>query len=93
MRKINPLSIIKNRQGISLIFVLAFMLLLLMLGVSALTAAGLSFRAVLRQQMRNQGILYMESMNLVVQSALDDDRPGEETMTEIILSALYEAFI
>ena len=82
-------KIMHNKEGVSLIFVLAFMLLLMALSVSALTAAGLSFRAVFRQQERNQRMLLVESMGLTVREALEFNDPGGLSLTEILLEAIY----
>ncbi|MCL2274317.1 MAG: hypothetical protein FWC16_05265 [Defluviitaleaceae bacterium] len=93
----NPL---RNNKGVSLIFVLAFMLLLMALSVSVLTAAGLSFRAVFAQQERNQRNLLVESMGLTLYAALNENRteaeryssPAPQTLTEIILAQVYNEF-
>ncbi|MCL2203039.1 MAG: hypothetical protein FWB88_03765 [Defluviitaleaceae bacterium] len=88
-------TILRNKRGLSLIFVLVAMLVLLALSAGAFTAAGLSHRAVFAQQARNQRMLYVESMGLVLRDALNEERPPGgtvATLTEIILEAVYEAY-
>jgi len=64
------MKLLKNKSGLSLIFVLAVMLLLLALGVSALTAAGLSQGAGRAQRERNQLEMYVTSMEHTILHAL-----------------------
>jgi type II secretory pathway pseudopilin PulG len=75
-----------NNKGISLIFVLAIMLMLMALGISALTAAGLSHRAVLKQEERNRFAILSNSMERVMLDVLQNE--GE--ITESIFRLLYE---
>jgi len=63
---------LKNKQGVSLIFVLVSLLLLMALGVSVLTAAGLSHGAVNTQRFRNQLNMYAGSMERVLAELLID---------------------
>ncbi|MCL2499917.1 MAG: hypothetical protein FWE90_06220 [Defluviitaleaceae bacterium] len=69
-----------NCKGISLLFVLAIMLLLMALGISALTAAGLSHRAVLQQEERNRFNLLVSSMERVMFDVLQN---GDEIKKEL----------
>jgi hypothetical protein len=73
-----------NQRGISLIFVLAFMLLLMALGISAFTAAGMSHRAVLAQRERNRFTLYADSVERVVQGAVQTHE-----FTDLKVQAFY----
>jgi hypothetical protein len=81
------MKIIKNTQGVSLLFVLASMLFLLALGVSALTAAGLSHRAERVQSRRNQMAMYTSSMERVIRAALEEE--GGDTLTGHIFEAVF----
>jgi hypothetical protein len=55
-----------------MLFVLAAMLLLMSIGVSALTAAGANYGARVTKQTENQLALLMNSMELTLREALDD---------------------
>lgn len=70
---------LQNQNGMSLLFVLAVMLLLLALGVSALTAAGLNFGAGTAQRERSQLHLYAHSMERVIRAALENSEEQSET--------------
>jgi uncharacterized protein (UPF0333 family) len=83
-------SILKSESGISLIFVLAFMFLLLALGVSVLTAAGNSHRSVLAQRDRSQLTLYANSMEHVIHAALEEE--GENTLTYYIYKTIFDHY-
>ena len=83
-------TILRDKKGLSLIFVLAAMLLLLALGVSVLTAAGLSNRAVHAKDAANQRALYMESMSRVMYAVLDAE--GPESLTEYLIKSIYDEF-
>jgi hypothetical protein len=85
-------AILKQKQGLSLMFVLAFMLLLLALSISALTAAGLSHRAVLAQQSRNQLTLYADSMERVIMGLLTENNGDFDEIKKEILLTLYEVY-
>jgi hypothetical protein len=63
----------RGGRGVSMLFVLAAMLLLMAIGVSALTAAGASWGARLNKQAENQLNLYINSMELTVRDLLNQD--------------------
>jgi len=78
---------LKNKSGISLVFVLASMLLLMALGVSALTAAGLSFGVRAAQANRNQLDLYHTGMERTIRAAMlasEESYPLELTDVQTI---------
>jgi hypothetical protein len=79
---------LRNQQGLSLIFVLASMLFLLALGVSALTAAGLSHRAVRRQAERNR----LEMVSVSMERVMRDVLVNNADITDAMLRIVYEAF-
>ena len=68
--------VLRSNAGASLIFVLASMLLLMAIGVSAITAAALNHGAVLVQRDRNQLNLYISSMERTMRAALLETEPG-----------------
>ena len=74
--RINLIKVLRNKSGFSLIFVLASMLLLLAIGVSAVTAAGYNHGAGLAQRDRNQLEMYVSSMERTIHSALMQDITG-----------------
>ena len=82
------LKILRNKQGFSLLFVLAAMLLLLALGVSALTAAGNSHRSVMAQNHRYQLVSHASSMEQVVRGGLENG-----ALAAVILDAVQAAYL
>jgi len=92
-KRINLLNIIKNKSGASLAFVLAVMLLLMAVGISALAAAGAT--AGKNRQVLNQLNMYADSIQKSVMFSLqtsNDDigRSIPETLGGQILSTIYE---
>jgi hypothetical protein len=67
------IKILRSKSGLSLFFVLGLMLTLLALGVSVLTAAGLSRGAGLAQRNRSQLNLYMSSMEHTLLAMLQNE--------------------
>ena len=65
--------ILRDKSGLSMLFVLAVMLVLLALGVSALVAASLSRGAVAQGQERNRLSLYVSSMERTMLASLQLD--------------------
>ena len=92
------MKVLKNNSGISLIFVLAAMLMLMALGVSALTAAGLNFGVNIEQSHRNQLNLYSSSMNRTIRAAMEAtpvvDVPLDDadTFGSQIIAAVFAEF-
>ena len=97
------MKILREKTGMSLIFVLAAMMLLMVVGVSVITAASLSFGANLAGRDRNQLELYVSSMERTVRAALvedpfdnpiedpyDDAIPGARTLGGWILREAYQ---
>ena len=78
---------LREKAGISLIFVLAAMFFLLALGVATLSAAGLSRGASLSQRELAQLNLYVNSMERVALAALRDGI-GEQVIREIVNDVL-----
>jgi len=76
------MKVMRDKAGISLIFVLAAMWLLMALGVSAITAAGMNVGAGVAQRDRNQLELYASSMERTVKAAFDGaaDKNGGNTV-------------
>ncbi|MCL2002842.1 MAG: hypothetical protein FWG72_02420 [Oscillospiraceae bacterium] len=64
---------IRNRRGASMLFVLAAMLLLMAIGVSALTAAGANLGAAASARAENQLNLYVNSMELTLRELINQD--------------------
>lgn len=89
-------KILRDKSGVSLIFVLAAMLLLMAIGVSAITAAGLNMGAGIAQRDRNQLDLYASSMERTVKASLEKKEPdgtsipNVQTLTGRIIRAAYE---
>jgi len=75
------MRVLRDKAGASLIFVLAAMLLLMALGVSAITAAGYNFSAGLTQRDRSQLNLYVSSMEQTIHASLVEDVTGENIMS------------
>ncbi|MCL2617599.1 MAG: hypothetical protein FWD98_00955 [Defluviitaleaceae bacterium] len=67
------MKVLRSKSGITLLFVLGTMMLLLSLGVSALTAAGLAFGARFAKQDRNQLELFVGSSEHTLLAALDNE--------------------
>ena len=67
-------------------FVLAAMLMLMAIGVSALTAAGLNHSAVVAQRERTQLDLYVSGMERVIHAALFEDTTGGAVVSPGTLS-------
>jgi hypothetical protein len=88
--------VLRGRRGVSMLFVLAAMLLLIAIGVSALTAAGANYGARLRSQTENQLNLYLNSMELTVRAMLEDrgdeGRAITDPMSTLTGSILKEAY-
>jgi len=70
------MRVLRNNSGVSLIFVLASMLLLMAIGISAITAAGLSHGASYMKRDRNQLDLFAGSMERTIKAALEADISG-----------------
>ena len=68
--------LLSDKSGVSLIFVLAVMLLLMAIGVSAITAAGLNFGAGVVQSERTQLSMYVSSMERTVKAMLEENDSG-----------------
>jgi hypothetical protein len=87
--------ILQGRQGLSLIFVLSSMLILLALSVSVLTAAGLSYRVVMAQQTRNRLAIFSSDMERLMHSLITGEQNAADSrfgpITDQILLAVYEA--
>jgi len=70
IKRLLSLKLLRSKSGASLIFVLASMLLLIAIGVSAVTAAGYNHGAGLMQRGWNQLDLYVSSMERTIHSSL-----------------------
>ena len=64
---------LRDTRGASLLFILAITFLLLSLGVSVLTAAGLNFGATAAQRDRSQLDIYASSMERVVKVIIEEE--------------------
>jgi len=82
------ITVLRDKAGISLIFVLAVMLLLMAIGVSAITAAGYNYGAGLAQRDRNQLELYTSSMERTIHSSLLKGITGETILSADSLRGL-----
>jgi len=71
------MKVLRNNSGVSLIFVLAVMLMLMAIGVSAITAAGFSHGASVARHSNNQLDLYVSSMERTIKAALATDTAGK----------------
>jgi len=71
---------LRSKSGASLIFVLASMLLLIAIGVSAVTAAGYNRGAGLIQRDRNQLGLYVSSMERTIHSSIMEHITGQSVI-------------
>jgi hypothetical protein len=87
----------QDKSGVSLMFVLAIMLLLMAIGISVVTAAGQNFGASLAQRDRNQLDLYVSSMERTLRAVLVESAVGEtmsgstvDSMTGRILREAYQ---
>ena len=89
---------LRNKSGLSLFFVLGSMMLLLALGVSALTAAGAAFGARFAQQNRNQLELFVSSTERVLLASLGNqeismsDSTDDDTIGDWIIRRAVERF-
>ena len=88
------IKFINNRSGASMLLVLSVMLMLMAIGVSALTAAGLNHGASIAQRSRAQNELLVSSMERTVKAALDavpasvESLVNPSTLTGRILSEI-----
>jgi len=69
------MRVMRDKTGSSLVFVLAVMLLLMAIGVSVFTVAGLHLGAQLDARDRNQHDLYVSSMERTIKAALEATEP------------------
>ncbi|MCL2663353.1 MAG: hypothetical protein FWE83_08530 [Oscillospiraceae bacterium] len=67
------MKVLRNKSGASLMFVLATMMLLMVLGVSVIAAAGYNVGAGVVQHNRTQLELYSSSMERTIKAAFDVD--------------------
>ena len=72
------MKLARDKKGASLIFVLAAMMLLMAIGLSALTAAGMNRSAANEQRERLRNELYASSMERTVKSALGQTAGNEK---------------
>ncbi|MCL2198588.1 MAG: hypothetical protein FWB80_06670 [Defluviitaleaceae bacterium] len=87
-------KILKNKGGFALIYVLAIMLALLAVGVSAITAASLSRGASIAQKHRTQLDLYVGSMERTIDAqmvTLGDDLGTINTLGDLLLLHVFNA--
>jgi len=77
------MKLIRDKSGVSLMFVLASMMLLLVIGVSAIVAAGLNVGAGAAQHDRTQLELYSSSMERTIKAAFE----REETVGANLVDA------
>ena len=82
------MRVLREKKGASMIFVLAAMLLLMAIGVSAITAAGYNYNAGLAQSGRSQLDLYVSSMERTIHGALMEDTTGQAVISSQELSGL-----
>jgi len=89
------MKLLRDKAGVSLIFVLAAMMLLMAIGVSAITAAGLNYGAGLVQRDRNQLEMYVGSMERTLRSSLEDIEVGAPILDAETLGGwvLREAYL
>ncbi|MCL2463273.1 MAG: hypothetical protein FWF44_11450 [Defluviitaleaceae bacterium] len=88
--------ILRDKSGVSLMFVLAAMLLLMAIGVSAITAAGLNYGAGLARRDWNQLELYSTGMEHTLKAALeapdsDTSMLGAQTLSGRLLRAAFQS--
>ena len=89
-------KILRSKSGASLMFVLAAMLLLMAIGVSAITAAGLSFGASIDQREWSQLDIYVSSMERTMKAALEANDMGDcildaKALTSHLLKLAYDS--
>ena len=87
-------KVLRNKNGASLIFVLAVLLLLLSIGVSMVAAAGLSVGTGAVRRVRNQLEMYIGSMEQTIKAAMMQKEAnitvtGVKTLPGQILQAAY----
>ena len=71
------MRVLRETSGVSLLFVLAAMMLLMVVGASAITAAGMSAGAGFARRDGNQLRLWVGGMERTVKAALTEDPTGE----------------
>jgi hypothetical protein len=76
-------AVLRDKRGASMLFVLAAMLLLMAIGVSALTAAGANFGAAVDKRNENQLNLYVNSMELTLIKALENEALRNRILEEV----------
>ena len=67
------MKVLRSKSGVSLMFVLATMMLLMVIGVSAIVAAGYNVGAGVVQHNRTQLELYASSMERTIKVAFDEE--------------------
>ena len=89
----NGRAALRGKSGASMLFVLAAMLLLMAIGVSAIAAAGASWGASLTKRAENQLDLYVNSMELTLREVLREPETKKladaETLTGQIFNKVY----
>jgi len=81
------MRVLRDKSGVSLIFVLAAMLLLMAIGVSVITAAGFNLGAGFAQRDRNQLEMFASSMERTIRAMLMESETGEPVLDTHGLSA------
>ena len=81
------MKMLRDTRGASLMFILAITFLLLSIGVSVLTAAGLNFGATAAQRDRSQLDIYVSGMERVMQLVIDEEEDATGGLTRPISDA------
>jgi hypothetical protein len=83
--------ILKNENGSSIMYVLAVMLLLLIIGVSVLTASSANAGYSAKQRDHTRGVILAESVQRNVMYSLQVNSNEEDSFSNQLLMALYSA--
>ena len=78
------MKVLRNTRGASLMFVLAITFLLLAIGMSTITAAGMTLGVTAAQRHRSQLEIYVSSMERVLKEAIEQD----ESLTGLALDSI-----
>lgn len=92
MRKQNRImKILKDKSGISMIFVLGIMLLLMAIGVSVLVAASANTGFMLNQKEHNQILILDDAVHKNIMYSLQHNTSDNNLLSRQLIEAIYSA--
>ncbi|MDR2571147.1 MAG: hypothetical protein LBD23_12795 [Oscillospiraceae bacterium] len=85
---------LNNKSGVSLIFVLGIMMLLMAIATSVLTAASANIGANVRQSNYNRAVVLSDSVHRNIRHSLIDSEPGDEdSLAYGLVMEIYDKWV